>query len=289
MEIVFGVSSSQWRLHSFTGGALNVCTKYNTHLFNIFAAFKEFSSKWWADWPASTATTLSFILFNPTEQYGYLILHRIALAFSWCKPHFCFMNGLTCHMYIWFNFNMAALSSLLVLLSFPVFYQGPVHFASLPCCPFHPFFSLSLLHPLSSVPFSQATLLSRLFPSFGTSWTWRVHKNCISTQFPTGTLQYLIKSAFVWRELWICVWVSDKERCLASVCVDTVCLCKRGAERRSDSFGMKGFLWSYDNWFTISLSLDGPSCSSRSIFSISPPFLNFPSPYNLFFSLHLIV
>lgn len=56
------------------------------------------------------------------------------------------------------------------------------------------------------------------------------------------------------------------------VCVDTIFVCRREADRSvyicvcGDSLGMKGFLQSYGNWFTISLSLLRPLGSTRSFF-----------------------
>lgn len=73
------------------------------------------------------------------------------------------------------------------------------------------------------------------------------------------------------------------------VCVDTVFVCRSEADRSvymcvcGDSFGMKGFLLSYGNWFTISFSLLWPSCSSRScvplvlLYCASPPPIIHPS------------
>lgn len=147
--------------------------------------------------------------------------------------------------------------------------------------------------PLPFVPSSLAALFSSLpllwrFFSHGRGESIWDERNCISAQFATGTLQYLIKGAFVWRKLWICVRVSDKERCLTSVCVWMLYLYagerQKGKKKdRSvyicvcgDSFRMKGFLQSYGNWFTISLF---PCFGPLAFFLFpSPPLLHFPSP-----------
>lgn len=117
-----------------------------------------------------------------------------------------------------------------------------------------PFTRSTLLHPvfpyfsarcvLASSSLSLLLWCSFLLPQMGSSI--REGRSCVSAQFATGTPQYLIRSAFVWRELWIRVRMSDKERCLTvCVCVDTVFVCRREADRSvyicvcvcGDSFG----------------------------------------------------
>lgn len=134
-------------------------------------------------------------------------------------------------------------------------------------CSSHPSVSpLLFILPFPLCHFHISIASSTLFCSFihGRGESIRDERNSLSTQFPTGTLQYLIRSAFVWSEPCICVWVSDKERRLASVCVRILYLyAGKGQEKKdrcvyicvcADRFGMKSFPQSYDNWFSISLS-----------------------------------
>lgn len=189
---------------------------------------------------------------------------------------------------------------------------------SLVFCSVSPLLSFSSLVCWSSTPHpplpfvsssrrcSVLYVLRPFLPSFGASPASMDEEspnesNCVSARSATGTLQYLIESAFVWRELGICVWVSDKGKWLTNGCVDTVFVCRRETEKGKkkdislficmcgDSLGMKGFLQTYGNWFTVSLS----PCLGRLVLSLllstSPPLIHFPSPCNPFVSLCTIM
>lgn len=214
-----------------------------------------------------------------------ILCYSSLLILVWqSSPHFYFPSDSVPLFLSALCFSLPVFSSLpsWFLTAFPS-YPTPLH----PPFPFVPFFLGHLVLASSSLSLPRA-----LLPMDGES-SIREERNCIFAPFATGTLQYLIKSAFVWRELWKCVWVSDKERCL-TMCVDTVFACRREAEESvyicvcGDSLGMKGFLQSYGNWFTISLSALAFLFFSR-LLSPSSPLLYFPSPYNPFFFLCIIM
>lgn len=46
-------------------------------------------------------------------------------------------------------------------------------------------------------------------PSVETGTSIRERRSCVPAPFATGAPQYLIRSAFVWRELRLCVWTCD--------------------------------------------------------------------------------
>lgn len=100
----------------------------------------------------------------------------------------------------------------------------------------HPFSSYHPLSPFVLIPGCAYVYATFFFSSFSPHFflfLWLLHssvdagtsirerRSCIPAWFATGTPQYLIRSAFVWRELWRCVWMCDKKMSDCSC----VCVC----------------------------------------------------------------
>lgn len=76
----------------------------------------------------------------------------------------------------------------------------------------HPSSHLFSTSSLLFVPFSQVTVFSFPLHPFLFCPGWRAARGgIVSPPFAIGSLQYLIKSAFVWRELCTRVWLGDKD------------------------------------------------------------------------------
>lgn len=127
-------------------------------------------------------------------------------------------------------------SSFLVTITFLIFYHCTAGFSSF----FYFFFlQFSSYHPLSPLViisrvcarlrhfFLLFIFFTKFFPflwlrhsSVDAGTSIRERRSCVPALLATGTPQYLIRSAFVWRGLRRCVWMCDKKMSDCScVCV----------------------------------------------------------------------